>query len=74
MLKRKQINMKESLQAAPPVAVSALALFGVSLENWILILTLAYLVFQLALMIRKVYYIYKADRRAAKRATEAENG
>jgi len=63
---------KESLQAGPPVMVSALTLMGISLENWVLIFTLIYVVCQVGLMLRKVYYIYKGDRRASKRAEDAE--
>lgn len=40
-------------KTAPPLTVSGIALAGVSLQDWVLIVTLAYTVFQFGLAIRK---------------------
>lgn len=42
-----------SLKSAPPVAVSALTLGGVGLQDWVFIVTLAYVVLQGAYLLWK---------------------
>lgn len=44
-----------SLKSAPPVAVSALSVAGVSLQDWVLIATFAYIVLQAAHLAWKWY-------------------
>nr|WP_315481451.1 hypothetical protein [uncultured Undibacterium sp.] len=38
----KQQTLEESLKLSPPITVGAISLFGISLEQWILILTAIY--------------------------------
>lgn len=42
-------------KAAPPIAVSTAAIAGLSLQDWVLIATLAYTLLQIALLIRKFF-------------------
>ena len=35
--------LEESTKAVPPVAVSALTLFGIGLQDWVYLLTLVYI-------------------------------
>lgn len=52
----------EAARAAPAVTVTGLTLFGVSLADWVLILTLLYTVLQMFFLIRdKWYYQRKAN-------------
>lgn len=44
-----------SLKSAPPVAVSALSVAGVSLQDWVLIATFVYIVLQAAHLAWKWY-------------------
>lgn len=41
-------------KASPPIAVSFAAVAGVSLQDWVLLATLAYTLLQIALLIRRV--------------------
>lgn len=46
----------EAARAAPPLSVVGLSLMGVSLQDWVLIITLIYTVLSLIFLIRdKVY-------------------
>lgn len=47
-------------KAAPPIAVSTAAIAGLSLQDWVLVATLAYTLLQIALLIRK--FIREQDR------------
>lgn len=38
--------LEESAKAAPPVAVSALTLFNIGLQDWVYILTMLYIAIQ----------------------------
>jgi hypothetical protein len=40
-------------KAAPPIAVSTAAMAGLSLQDWVLIATLAYTLLQIALLVWK---------------------
>lgn len=40
-------------KASPPIAVAGSIIVGFSLQDWVLVLTLCYLVLQIAWMIRK---------------------
>jgi len=42
-------------QATPPVTVSTLSLLNVQLSDWVYILTIIYLLLQIAIMIRKMF-------------------
>lgn len=42
-------------KAAPPIAVSTAAIAGLSLQDWVLVATLAYTLLQIALLIRKFF-------------------
>ena len=58
---------KDAIQSTPPIVVSGLTLAGIPLQEWVYILTLVYLIFQIGFVLRKVYYTYKGDRREDKR-------
>jgi hypothetical protein len=47
-------------KAVPPIAVSTAAIAGLSLQDWVLIATLAYTLLQIALLIRK--FLREQDR------------
>lgn len=50
----------EAVKAAPPVTVVGLSLAGVSLQDWVLIITLIYTVLSLIFLIRdKIYRPWK---------------
>lgn len=52
----------EAARAAPAVTVTGLTLFGVSLSEWVLIMTLVYTLLQMFFLIRdKWYYQRKAE-------------
>lgn len=42
----------EALKATPPAAVSGMALWGISLEDWVFILTAIYLILQMIFLLR----------------------
>ncbi|EJU14006.1 hypothetical protein LH128_05890 [Sphingomonas sp. LH128] len=42
-------------KAAPPIAVSTAAIAGLSLQDWVLVATLAYTLLQIAILIRKFF-------------------
>lgn len=51
------IHLKDELadvaRTSPALAVSTLSLFGIGLVDWVYILTVIYLIIQIALVIRK---------------------
>lgn len=50
----------EATKASPPLTVVGLSLAGVSLQDWMLLLTIVYTVLQLGLLIRdRIYRPYK---------------
>ncbi len=49
-------------KSAPPIAVSGLTVAGVSLQDWVLILTAIYTVIQIALLTPKVVAFVKGLR------------
>ena len=52
----------EAARAAPAVTVTGLSLFGVSLSEWVFLLTIVYTLLQMFFLIRdKWYYQRKAD-------------
>jgi len=54
-------------KATPPLAVSASAIAGLSLQDWVLIATLVYTVLQTALLVWK----FLRDRRAGEARNDA---
>ena len=53
----------EAAQAAPPVSVNAMALFGVPLANWVIILNSLYIII---LIVYKLYKIWKETANGGK--------
>jgi len=51
-LASKQEMFREGAMSVPPATVATMTLLGVSLENWVLILTLGWLTFQI------IWFIY----------------
>lgn len=49
----------EALKSAPPVSVAGATVVGVSLDEWVLVLTALYTALQIAYFIRKRYKEYK---------------
>lgn len=47
----------EAARISPPVAVTGLSLYGVSLQDWVLVVTLVYTVASLVFLIRDKLYI-----------------
>lgn len=45
----------EIARSAPPVGISALSLFGLNLADWVYILTIIYLIVQIAYLLYKIY-------------------
>ncbi|WP_439539457.1 hypothetical protein [Sphingomonas sp.] len=59
--------------SAPPVSVAAITLAGVRLEEWVLILTIAWLAMQMAWFVfDKVIRPALAERRAARESADGE--
>ena len=57
----------ETTRLAPPVAVTGLSIAGVSLQEWVLVITLIYTVLSLFFLIRdKVYIPWKVRRNVSK--------
>ncbi len=57
----------ESLRIGPPAAVAGLSLYGVSLQDWVLVVTLIYTGLSVILLIRdKVYRPWKEKRNGRK--------
>ena len=52
-------NTADTLVAAPPVSIASLALFGMSIPEWILVLTLIHISLAIAW---KLWHIYKEIR------------
>lgn len=52
-------------KAAPPIAVSAAAADGVTLQDWVLIMTLVYTVLQIAWLIYKAWRNHRPGGRYA---------
>lgn len=46
----------ETALAAPPVAVTGLAIAGVSLQDWVYIMTLVYLVVLIIIKIKEAFF------------------
>lgn len=53
-----------AVKAAPPVAVTGAVLSGLTLADWVAILTLAYLALQIGLLVPKYLDQFKAWRNA----------
>lgn len=51
--------LTEALKSAPPVSIVGATVAGVSLEEWVLVLTALYTLLQLAYFLRKRYKEYK---------------
>jgi len=51
--------LTEALKSAPPVSVVGATVIGVSLEEWVLVLTALYTLFQLVYFLRARYKEYK---------------
>jgi disulfide bond formation protein DsbB len=47
----------EAVRISPPVAVTGLSLYGISLQDWVLVATLVYTVVSLVFLIRDKIYI-----------------
>ncbi|MFZ6730601.1 hypothetical protein ACO0LG_01580 [Undibacterium sp. Ji42W] len=45
-------NVMEPLKASPPVAISAITLLGIPLNEWVFILTIIYTVLQITFFVR----------------------
>ena len=57
----------ESIRVGPPAAVAGLSLLGVSLQDWVLVVTLIYTGLSAILLIRdKVYRPWKEKRDGCK--------
>jgi len=57
----------ESIRLGPPAAVAGLSLWGVSLQDWVLVVTLIYTGLSAILLIRdKVYRPWKEKRNGCK--------
>lgn len=52
-------DVNEALKATPPIAYQGLVFAGVPLSDWVTILTVIYLVFQLAPLVLKYYRLIK---------------
>lgn len=52
-------NTADALVAAPPVGIASLAMFGLSIPEWILVLTLIHISLAIAW---KLWHIYKEIR------------
>jgi hypothetical protein len=46
----------EAVRISPPVAVTGLSLYGVSLQDWVLVVTLIYTALSLIFLIRDMVY------------------
>jgi hypothetical protein len=56
MVDERQTNLaQEAAKAAPPIGVSGAALFGYTLNDWILVFTLVYLICQVIVILPKAY-------------------
>lgn len=56
---RKDEVLAEALKSAPSVSVAGATIVGVSLQEWVLVLTALYTALQLAYFMRKRYKEYK---------------
>jgi hypothetical protein len=57
----------ESVRLGPPAAVAGLSLWGVSLQDWVLVITLVYTIFSLFFLLRdKLYRPWKERRNGGK--------
>lgn len=54
----------EAARASPATAVTGLTLAGVALSEWVVILTLILLVFQLFFLVRDKWYIPRKHKRS----------
>jgi len=52
----------EAVKATPAITVSGLTLFGVSLNEWVLILTAIYTVLQLFFLVRDKWWRVRKDK------------
>jgi hypothetical protein len=58
-------------KAAPAVTVSSLVFFGISLSDWVIILTAIYVVTQFAIFLERWIY-EKKQRKVTKKDTEGD--
>lgn len=57
----------EAVKASPPLTVVGLTIYGVSLQDWVLLITLAYTLLQIFFLIRdKVFRPYKEKQDGSK--------
>jgi hypothetical protein len=57
----------EALRLSPPITVAGLSLYGISLQDWVLIATLLYTVASLYFLLRdKLYRPWKEKRNGSK--------
>lgn len=51
--------LTEALKSAPPISVAGATIAGISLQEWVLVLTAVYTLLQLAYFLRKRYKEYQ---------------
>lgn len=59
---RKEEVLAEAVKSVPPVSVAGATVLGVSMQEWVLILTALYTLLQIAYFVRKSYKEYKDGR------------
>ncbi len=59
---RKEEVLAEAVKSVPPVSVAGATVLGVSMQEWVLILTALYTALQIAYFVRKSYKEYKDGR------------
>lgn len=62
----KQQTIEESLKLGPPITVGTISLFGISLEQWILILTAIYTLLLIISILRDKFIKPFLDKRREK--------
>ena len=62
-----------AIKTAPPIAVTASAGAGISLQDWVFIVTIVYTVLQAAYLVYKFLH-ERAERRAARAAAAGGKG
>lgn len=67
----KQEIMDESAKLVPPAVVSTLSLFGISLQDWVYILTITYLIIQITFAVIK-YVRARNKKRQLKSAVKKD--
>jgi len=61
MIDHKAEMAREGVLSAPPALVAGLTLLGVSLQDWVLILTICWLLFQISYFIYQRYKDWNND-------------